>query len=696
LKGKFALSAVTAAFAIIAIISCSSARADAITEWNQNAQQGQAKRPHHGWSNIGPGAPGVSAKVAVDPGGSGTIYVGSIGGGVRKSTDNGVNWSTVNSGLNGTAVYSLAIDALAPNTIYAGVFTPLPPGTTDLAHAGGVFKSTDGGANWALLTSTAETIPLSLTADPGTSGVVFMGGLGGFIIWTKDGGTNWKRVFSGTSPVTSIVIDPFDSYTGYYTVYASTLSGLLLLETADMGASWKVTSISTLPPKALWGVAMDPTDDHILYVATNTDGVWRGRRSLDGSFAWQPTGPLPAVPFSLTIDPSSPQTIFVATTEGVWESADGGDSWQQSALKDRRAASITMGPRRVLYAGTTSGPAISEDLGLTWKDPDPTEGGAQAFSYSITVDPNSGYKLFVSTLGSTPRISDDRGMDWVAVGKDFAATEARRIAVDPTDSNRVYAGSFYAGLFKSTDGGETWSRVSNFGSGSVYAWIPAVDPVFPNVVYLGTSGEGLFKSTDSGEHWTQVLGYDTCAQVSGYPRLVQGITIDQRNHNEVWFATSAGILRSQDGGATYCNVLPQAAWSITIVGGDSPVVYATTKLAGVYRSLDGGDTWQAINVGITTNTTNPSTCPRNPFDPNCQMGRAAPVIIDPEHSEVLYVGSEGGGGVFKSTDGGDTWFPVNLGLSDTSVFGLAADPRLPRLLYVSGPHGIFATATGGE
>jgi photosystem II stability/assembly factor-like uncharacterized protein len=607
----------------------------------------------HGWRNVGPGSPGVWATVAVDPAGSGVIYVGSIGGGVRKSTDNGATWSTVSSGLNGTAVFSLAMDALGPDTIYAGV---LGIATT---APGGVFKSTNGGLTWTLLAQTATTIPLSLTADPHVRGVVFVGGLGGIINRTIDGGANWTRIFSGTSPITSIVIDPLNSNI----VYASTLGGLL--KSTDAGLSWIL--VSSLTPKTLWGFAMDPANDHLLYAATDANGVWR---SLDAGVSWEATGMLPPVPFSLAIDPSPTHTIFAATTEGVWESSDEGSTWQPTALVDTKAISITIAPGGVLYVGTTAGLAISQDLGTTWTDPDPSEGGAQAFGYAVTVDPTFGRKLFVSTLGSTVLISDNRGTSWAAVGTNYTAREARRITVDPTDSNRVYSGSLYSGLFKSVDGGATWSR-RNFGSGIVYVWIPVVDPVSPNIVYAGTVGEGLFKSEDYGDTWKSV---------PGLPTLVQGVTVDRRNDNEVFAATGAGVFRSHDAGQTWAIVLDRPAWSITIVGGDSQAVYATTKSAGVYRSRDGGDTWFPINIGIT----------------DLQMGRAAPVVVDPRHSQVLYVGSEGGGGVFKSQDGGDSWFAVNVGLFDTSVLGLAADPHRPRTLYVSGPHGIFATTTGGE
>lgn len=610
-------------------------------------------RAPHGWSNIGPGSPGVRATIAVDPQGSGTIYVGSVGGGVRKSTDHGATWSSVSSGLHGTAVFALATDASGPDTVYAGVFS------VAATAPGGVYRSIDGGATWTFLAQTAMTIPQSLAAHPNASGVVYMADLGQRIFKTVDGGANWIRVFTGPAVVTSIIIDPIDPNT----VYATTLAGFL--KSINAGATWSL--MSGLSSKPLWDVAIDPTNHDVLYVATNTSGVWQ---STDAGASWQPTGPLSAVPYSVSVDPSPAHAILVGTSEGVWKSPDSGTSWQPTALTDRSAQSITVGPGGTLYAGTTAGPAFSQDLGATWTDPDPGEGGAQAFGYSITVDPNSGCKLFASTLGSAALISSDEGVSWTRVGTDYAVRESRKIAVDPTDSSRVYSGSFYSGLFKSVDSGATWSKPS-FGSGSAYVWIPVVDPVSPNIVYAGTVGEGLFKSEDYGDSWNSV---------PGLPTTVQGLTVDPRNNRELFVAASNGIYHSEDAGQTWLRVLDLPAWSITIVGGDSQVVYATTKRQGVYKSLDGGRIWDAKNHGIT----------------DTQMGRSAPVIVDPEHSEVLYVGSEGGGGVFRSTDGGDTWFGVNLGLSDTSVFGLAADPHRPGTLYVSGPHGIFATTTGGR
>jgi photosystem II stability/assembly factor-like uncharacterized protein len=109
-------------------------------------------------------------------------------------------------------------------------------------------------------------------------------------------------------------------------------------------------------------------------------------------------------------------------------------------------------------------------------------------------------------------------------------------------------------------------------------------------------------------------------------------------------------------------------------------VYATTKTNGVYKSTDNGLTFTPINNGIT----------------NQQMGRAAPVIVHPHNDRILYVASEGGGGVYKSTDAGNSWFEVNYGLADLSVHGIDMDKSDPDVLYVSGPHGVWRTRTAGE
>ncbi|MBA2304741.1 MAG: carbohydrate-binding protein [Acidobacteria bacterium] len=607
-----------------------------------------------GWTSIGPGLAGVPAPIVADPQGTGTLFTGSFGKGVRKSTDNGRTWSSVNTGLTNRSVGALAMDASGPQTVYAGT-----------SENGGVFKTTDGGATWQSVGTSG--VVFDLAADPNRPGVVYAGLLAG-IRKTSDGGATWATVFTGPSPISSITVDPSDSDT----LYAASVGGGAL-KSVDAGGRW--SPMSALTPRVVWDVAVDPADSQVLYAGTNNDGVWK---STDAGATWQRLGPddFPVV-FSLAIARSPEHTVYAGTAGGgVWQSVDGGSSWQPTGLAGGMVLSLVIDSARVLYAGTDlAGAQVSYDLGATWSDLDPGLSGARSFVYGLSIDPANNEKIFGSTNQSGLIASQDGGATWAVAGVGFASFSARQVAFDPSNSQRIYGGSFFAGgLFKSDDGGLSWSR-RYFGSAAVYVWALAVDVSSPNVVYAGTNGDGLFKSTDYGDTWTAIG--------SGLPRpQVQYITIDPSNTDRVFVANVTGVFFSDNGGDTFTQVLNNPAWTITIDATLPSTVYATTRTNGVFRSFDGGATWHEISAGLTT--------------PSSRiMGRNAPVIIDPTNPQTLYVGSEGGG-VFKSNDGGEQWSAVNAGLDNLSVYGLVMDPSNPNILYAAGPNGVYKTLTGGE
>src|SRR5580704_11664629 len=140
------------------------------------------------WTNIGPSPAAVEA-IAVDPQGSGTVFMGSIAGGVRKSVDGGITWSAVNTGLTNLDILSLAMDASGPQTVYAGTF------------GGGLFKTVDGGATWQNIPALPGDVA-SVAADPNRSGVVYSWVLNnlanGSVRKSTDGGVTWATIFPTT------------------------------------------------------------------------------------------------------------------------------------------------------------------------------------------------------------------------------------------------------------------------------------------------------------------------------------------------------------------------------------------------------------------------------------------------------------------------------------------------------------------
>jgi photosystem II stability/assembly factor-like uncharacterized protein len=204
----------------------------------------------------------------------------------------------------------------------------------------------------------------------------------------------------------------------------------------------------------------------------------------------------------------------------------------------------------------------------------------------------------------------------------------------------------------------------------VYVIAVAVDPLSPNIVYAATQNEGIFRSTDYGDTWKS-----TASAPSG---AITFLTLDPSKSGKLFASTATAFFLSNDSGETWTNVLNMPAWTVTIDPNTPSTAYATARTQGVFRSSDGGQTWQSINSGLT----------------NLTMGHSAPVIVDPTNPQALYVGGEGG--VFKSLDGGGHWFAVNSGLDELSVGGLAMDPSDPAALYACGPNGVYKTLTGGE
>ena len=121
---------------------------------------------------------------------------------------------------------------------------------------------------------------------------------------------------------------------------------------------------------------------------------------------------------------------------------------------------------------------------------------------------------------------------------------------------------------------------------------------------------------------------------------------------------------------------------MTVDPRDSQIVYAATSSLGVLKSVDGGTTFVAASNGLPTLPDDPAT-----YVPTSRTGS---VQINPLHRSVLYVGTEGGG-VYRSSDGADSWQAINAGLDDPNVFGLALDPVDPDILYASTNSSVFRT-----
>jgi len=582
------------------------------------------------WTSIGPEGGSVSA-VAVDPVTPSTVYAGTSGG-VYKSTDSGANWSNISLGAVPGRVADIVVDHVTHTTLYAG-------------HAFlGVYKSIDAGVNWAPvnsgMTNTVMTGPIVM--DPVTSSTLYVTTLGG-IFRSADGGANWTILNTGISNFygVSIAIDPATTTTLY------TSSGSSIYKSMDGGTNW--TAIN------------------------NTIGGL------------------------ITIDPAIPSTLYIGRGDGVYKSTDSGVNWTaaNAGISNKTVMQLTIDPvtTTTLYA-TVSGYLFDTDIGV-YKS---TDGGASwaimntgmgnAFVRDLAIDPVDPSTLYVGTqflpfmsYGSGALFkSTDGGANWIVMNKGLSARDIATIAFDPSVSSTVYTVAD-GEVYRSVDGGNNWV-VGNNGLENLVASPLAIDPVTTTTLYVGgysygISNAGVYKSTDGGASWI-------AANTGISNKLVVAIAIDPVTTSTLYAGASysmgeSGVYKSTDGGGNWTvsrtGMGNATVREIVIDPVTTSTLYAGTYDAGMFKSTDSGGSWIAINTGLSNTT-------------------ITALVVDPIDPSTLYAGTSGnfsnpmssGDGIFKTTDSGASWALINTGLGNGDVNVIAIDPTDPTRLYAGLSH----------
>lgn len=230
-----------------------------------------------------------------------------------------------------------------------------------------------------------------------------------------------------------------------------------------------------------------------------------------------------------------------------------------------------------------------------------------------------------------------------------------------TASDRLLAGSFHTGLFRSTDAGHaTWSGVHSASVGE----IAIVDA---DTIYAGTWYGGALKSSDGGNSWTPVN--DGLAANDVY-----ALASDPAASDHIFAGTEMGLFFSHDDGASWdgpAGTLPGRLVSDLTFSGN--VLLAVTDF-GLYRSDDDGTSWQTPTVDLPPTRVN--------------------VLLVGSPTATVYVGTVLG--LYKSTDSGDTWAPWGTGLADRDVHALAIDPADASHIVAGTTEGLFVSTDGGD
>ena len=626
-----------------------------------------------------------------------TIYVGTAGGGI---------WKTTNAGASFTPIFdkycqsigALAIDPKNSKVIYAGTGESNMRNSVSIGN--GLYKSTDGGGNWTKIGLENTEHIADIVINPNNPNIVYVAVPGP--LWSSskdrglyksaDGGKTFEKILfiNENAGCGDVAIDPEHPDT----VYAST-----------------------------WEFRRKP---YAFNSGGNGSGMWK---STDGGKNWRELkNGLPQKPFgriAFAIAPSAPQNIVAiveAAETGLYISADGGENWKkQSATMNVVArpfyfATIQIDPKdpkRVYRPGYTF--SYSSDGGFSFADANNDGGWLHSDEHALWINPNNTNQLYLGTDGGV-YISLDRGATWNFV-QCLPVGQFYHVALDDKKPYNIYgglqdngswvgpsaaAGGITNANWKAINGGDGfWVQPDPLNPGTVYAesqggeinrinlattkavgikpqqgpgeeklrWNWNTPIVFgaANKKNLYMSNQYLYKSIDQGRNWTRIS-----------PDLTTNNKEKQKQEE------SGGLSADNTSAENHCTIFTIAESPL-----DEKMIWTGTDDGNLQYTLDAGKTWKNVaanyvSAGIPSQTWVSSIEPSK-FDKN---------IVYATFDNHMY--GDHKTYVAMSKDMGKTWTMYNSSEFTGFAHKIKEDLKNKDLLFLGTEMGLFATLDGGQ
>ena len=299
----------------------------------------------------------------------------------------------------------------------------------------------------------------------------------------------------------------------------------------------------------------------------------------------------------------------------------------------------------ILYIATNDYIFKTRDEGKTWKNV--SKGMTHSRVISLAVDPLLPANVYAGTKGDAVFKSFSGGQRWRARRAGLASVTITSVVHElkfvPGSSQHLFAATSM-GVFETENGGDTWIKRMEGMIEVLMVVTVDVDPNQPQTVYAGTSG-GVYKSIDGSKTWIKINNGLVPPDVLKSSRAlsVVKVKIDPHHPDTVYAATLKGLYKTTNAGNSWQHIaesLPDQFLSDLVLDSAHPDVLYVASRKGVHKSLDGGATWQARNEGLT----------------NLNIRAFA---ISTKNSQTLYAGTNLEG-LFRSRNGGQSWEPVPL------------------------------------
>jgi photosystem II stability/assembly factor-like uncharacterized protein len=657
------------------------------------------------WRSIGPYIGGRVVAVTGVRGNANLFYAGTVGGGIWKSTDEGIRWDNISDGtLPGTSssIGAIAVAPSNPNVLYAGT------GETDIRNTvipgDGIYKSTDAGKTWQYA-GLRDTHSIGvILIDPANPDIVYAASMGHVfkpnpergIFKTTDGGRTWNKILfvDDNTGAIALVMDPLHPTVLYAAMWQAIRTpwgltsggpGSGIYKSDDAGAHWANISRNPGLPGAQAGtilgrvgLAVAASDPNIVYAIVEAEhgGVFR---SDDAGANWTRVNRewklRQRAFYYMTIyaDPKDPNTVYAPQVDALWVSHDGAKTFTKLRTPhgDNHALWINPDDTRILLEGNDGGATVSTDDGNTWSS---VKNQPTGQFYHVNLDDQFPFHVYGaqqdegSYEGPSASIDGRIGIsEWHSV----AYGESTYTVAQPGDPNITYGSGYYSIFLR-------YDRVTG-DYRSVSPWPYYQDGAASNELKyrFGWTHPILFSPADPKE---MLIAAQVVFESDDYGQTWRIISPDLTRNQPATEVPSGGPIDIDQSGA---EVYPLVS-ALAVSPLDGNLIWAGSDDGLAHITTDGGKSWRDVTPpGLPESWI--SCIEPSHTDKNTAYLTARRYMWDDSHPYV-----------FETNDLGRHWTPIIAGLpSDEYVFDLRQDPNDPKLLFLGTSSTVYISLDAG-
>jgi photosystem II stability/assembly factor-like uncharacterized protein len=519
---------------------------------------------------------------------TGASYAATYGSGLYKSTNQGSSWTAIivtDPSTGETMSHLWSVKIYGRDSIYVG------GSILDIANGGSLFNSNNGGISWTQvqyptgIRSSVHSIAISPNT-PVSSLIIGTAAKG--VYKSTNGGLNWADINAATTPnpIADNQIKAVGFSTNYRYAGTDSLGKFYYRALGDISTGW--LSGTGLPgtQAVVNAIDINPSSQNIIYLGTEGQGVYK---SADSGFTWQTnnSGMLGTAGRVIKLNGNGQIILGTDLGDGIWLSSNQSANWTKADTLTTSNSITSIGITNnnlILYAGDYgTGVYKSTDGGHIWHVTDSVT--INHFTRTLVINPTNANLVYAGT-GNGVYKTTNGGTSWFTTNNGLPfATSVRSMEMDPTNSNTIYIGTDSSYMYKTTDAGASWSHFTNlngFLPQDLFIRSIAIDHTAPSQIYVGADSGRIYKSTTSGASWSLLVQLPAT-------HSVRSILINPSNSMILFAATFGdGIFISVDQGVhwtSYNNGLPDLDVYTLESDNATPLnIYAGTGSHGVFHT----------------------------------------------------------------------------------------------------------------